>query len=84
MSTSERQIKLGAFIMATGHHVAAWRHPLAEADAGHNIEHYRHLAQEAERGLFDLVFVADSRPAGTATETRKFVPASATRRISSR
>ena len=63
MSTSERQIKLGAFIMATGHHVAAWRHPLAEADAGHNIEHYRHLAQEAERGLFDLVFVADS-PAG--------------------
>lgn len=49
--------------MATGHHIAAWRHPLAEADAGHNIDHYRHLAQEAERGLFDLVFVADS-PAG--------------------
>jgi len=63
MSTSERQIRLGAFIMATGHHIAAWRHPLAEANAGHNIDHYRHLAQEAERGLFDLVFVADS-PAG--------------------
>src|SRR3954464_11133764 len=63
MSTTERQIRLGAFIMATGHHVAAWRHPLAGANAGHNIDHYRHLAQEAERGLFDLVFVADS-PAG--------------------
>lgn len=63
MSKNGRQIRLGAFIMATGHHIAAWRHPLAEADAGHNIDHYRRLAQEAERGLFDVVFVADS-PAG--------------------
>lgn len=63
MSTSQRQMKLGAFIMATGHHVAAWRHPQSQADAGHNIDHYRDLAQTAERGKFDLVFVADS-PAG--------------------
>lgn len=49
--------------MATGHHIAAWRHPQAEANAGHDIDHYRFLAQEAERGLFDLVFAADS-PAG--------------------
>lgn len=63
MSNDQRNLKLGAFIMATGHHIAAWRHPDADADAGHNIDHYRGLAQEAERGLFDLVFVADS-PAG--------------------
>ncbi len=63
MSDQPRKIRLGAFIMATGHHVAAWRHPKAEATAGHNIDHYRELAQTAERGLFDLVFVADS-PAG--------------------
>ncbi|GLR62113.1 LLM class flavin-dependent oxidoreductase [Rhizobium indigoferae] len=63
MSTSERQMRLGAFIMATGHHIAAWRHPEAQADAGLNIDHYRELAQTAERGKFDLVFVADS-PAG--------------------
>src|SRR5215217_2090754 len=63
MSTQKRQLHLGAFIMATGHHVAAWRHPASQADAGHNIDHYRGLAQTAERGLFDLVFVADS-PAG--------------------
>ncbi|MEO5805607.1 LLM class flavin-dependent oxidoreductase [Devosia sp.] len=60
MSQNHRQIKLGAFIMATGHHIAAWRHPLAQADAGHNIDHYREVAQTAERGLFDVVFVADS------------------------
>ena len=63
MSKDKRSLKLGAFIMATGHHIAAWRHPDADADAGHNIDHYRGLAQTAERGLFDLVFVADS-PAG--------------------
>jgi FMN-dependent oxidoreductase (nitrilotriacetate monooxygenase family) len=63
MTSKDRQLHLGAFIMATGHHVAAWRHPASQADAGHNIGHYRELAQTAERGLFDLVFVADS-PAG--------------------
>ena len=63
MSKDNRQIRLGAFIMATGHHIAAWRHPDAQADAGHNIDHYRELAKTAERGKFDLVFVADS-PAG--------------------
>ena len=60
MGKEKRQLHLGAFIMATGHHIAAWRHPDSDADAGHNIDHYRGLAQTAERGLFDLVFVADS------------------------
>ncbi len=46
--------------MATGHHVAAWRHPGAQADAGVNIDHYVEIAQTAERGLFDQLFVADS------------------------
>lgn len=63
MTNENRQLRLGAFIMATCHHIAAWRHPASEATAGHNIDHYRGLAQTAERGLFDLIFVADS-PAG--------------------
>ena len=67
MSSEQRQLHLGAFIMATGHHIAAWRHPDSAADAGHNIDHYKGLAQTAERGLFDLVFVADS-PAGWDSE----------------
>jgi alkanesulfonate monooxygenase SsuD/methylene tetrahydromethanopterin reductase-like flavin-dependent oxidoreductase (luciferase family) len=54
-----RQIKLGAFIMATGHHISAWRHRDAEARAGHDIAHYRDLAITTERGKFDLVFIAD-------------------------
>ncbi|MDR7377935.1 alkanesulfonate monooxygenase [Rhodoferax ferrireducens] len=57
---SQRKLRLGAFIMATGHHIAAWRHPGGQIDAGTNIDHYIALAQTAERGLFDQVFVADT------------------------
>ncbi|MES2938150.1 MAG: LLM class flavin-dependent oxidoreductase [Pseudomonadota bacterium] len=58
--SSHRKLRLGAFIMATGHHIAAWRHPGSQPDAGVNIDHYVRLAQTAERGLFDQVFVADT------------------------
>jgi len=57
---TKRKLRLGAFIMATGHHVAGWRHPGAQADSGTNIDHYIEVAQTAERGLFDQVFVADT------------------------
>ena len=55
-----RQLKLGAFLMAGGHHVAAWRHPETPADAGLDFAHYRRLAQIAEAARFDALFVADS------------------------
>lgn len=57
---SDRKLRLGAFIMATGHHIAAWRHPGSQIDSGVNIDHYVEVAKLAERGLFDQVFVADS------------------------
>ena len=59
MTKQPRQMHLGAFLYPTGHHVAAWRHPDAVADAGVNLGHYQHLARIAERGLFDLIFLAD-------------------------
>jgi FMN-dependent oxidoreductase (nitrilotriacetate monooxygenase family) len=59
MSTKKGQIKLGAFLLNTGHHVAAWRHPDAQADGGLNLAHYRQAAQTAERAKFDMVFLAD-------------------------
>lgn len=62
---SARQMKLGAFLMATGHHVAAWRHPQVPADAGLDFQHYRHLAQVAEAACFDTLFLADSVAAAT-------------------
>ncbi|WP_455921681.1 LLM class flavin-dependent oxidoreductase [Pseudomonas putida] len=65
MSQAPRQLKLGAFLMATGHHVAAWRHPDVPANAGLDFKHYKHLAQVAERARFDTLFVADSVAAAT-------------------
>ncbi|MEX5572056.1 LLM class flavin-dependent oxidoreductase [Pseudomonas lijiangensis] len=65
MSESARQLKLGAFLMATGHHVAAWRHPDVPANAGLDIKHYKHLAKVAEEARFDALFVADSVAAAT-------------------
>jgi FMN-dependent oxidoreductase (nitrilotriacetate monooxygenase family) len=61
MTKRTDQIRLGAFLMATGHHVAAWRHPRAAHDAGVNIEHYVSLAQKAEAAKFDMMFLADSQ-----------------------
>src|SRR6202049_361141 len=53
-------MRLGAFFHPTGNHVAAWLHPEAQIDAGTNFRHYAQIAQTAERGKFDLMFVADS------------------------
>jgi FMN-dependent oxidoreductase (nitrilotriacetate monooxygenase family) len=60
MSHPPRQIRLGAFLMQTGHHIAGWRHPGAQADAGQNFRHYVDLARKAEAAKFDAVFLADS------------------------
>ncbi len=53
-------MKLGAFFHPTGNHVAAWLHPEAQIDAGTNFRHYAQITQTAERGKFDLMFVADA------------------------
>ena len=54
------QLRLGAFFNPTGHHVASWRHPSAQADAHINFKHYVEIAQTAERGKFDMIFLADN------------------------
>ncbi|WP_437293509.1 LLM class flavin-dependent oxidoreductase [Sorangium sp. So ce426] len=59
MSDNQRKIRLGAFLPGAGHHVAAWRHPQAQADGGINFAHYKRIAQAAERAKFDAVFLAD-------------------------
>jgi FMN-dependent oxidoreductase (nitrilotriacetate monooxygenase family) len=54
-----RKLRLGAFTPGAGQHIAAWRHPDAQVDGALNFEHYRHIAEIAERGLFDALFLAD-------------------------
>ena len=53
-------MKLGAFLWATGHHIAAWRHPQAHVTAGIDIDHYIQLARIAEAAKFDMIFCEDA------------------------
>ncbi|TRC95059.1 LLM class flavin-dependent oxidoreductase [Mesorhizobium sp. WSM4303] len=55
-----RQMKLGAFLWATGHHIAAWRHPKAHVTAGIDIDHYIRLVRTAEAAKFDMIFCEDA------------------------
>lgn len=58
--SSKGKMRLGAFFNPTGHHVASWRHPRAQADAGINFQHYLDITRTAERGKLDMVFLADN------------------------
>src|ERR1700741_720455 len=81
--TQKRQMNLGAFIHETGQHVAAWRHPGACAESGTVFAQAVDVARTAERGKFDLLFLADSAavsvfgsagPKGRRGKTVRFEP----------
>jgi len=55
-----RQMHLGVFFNHTGHHIASWRHPEAQADAAVNLTHYLALAKSAEAAFLDFCFFADA------------------------
>lgn len=54
-----REMHLNLFIQSRGHHEASWRHPEATPRALTDIRMYQELARDAERGLFDSIFLAD-------------------------
>nr|WP_279390672.1 LLM class flavin-dependent oxidoreductase [Mammaliicoccus sciuri] len=58
--TTHKHIKLGLFLAGYGHHVASWRHENAIEKGPMDLNHLINTAQLAEKGLFDLVFLADS------------------------
>ncbi|SOC45303.1 FMN-dependent oxidoreductase (nitrilotriacetate monooxygenase family) [Rhizobium subbaraonis] len=60
-----RKIHFGLFLLGTGSHVAGWRVPGA-MDSFQDIEMVRQIAAEAERGLFDLIFMGDNLNADPA------------------
>jgi alkanesulfonate monooxygenase len=57
---NRKQMSLGAFLMSSGHHLAAWRHPRAWSGGGLDFQHFKKLATTAERGKFDAIFFADN------------------------
>src|SRR5215471_7359495 len=59
-----RYMHLNLFIHSRGHHEASWRHPAASPLALSDIRYYQALAQLAEVGLFDSIFLADQLALG--------------------
>lgn len=60
MTQRKETLKLGLFLRATGHHIAAWRDSGSQADAGIRLDHFIDLARKAEAAGFDTLFLADS------------------------
>ena len=55
----KRQMHLNLFIQSRGHHEASWRHPGASQLPLTDIDYTVALAQKAEAGRFDSIFLAD-------------------------
>lgn len=60
-SATRQQIRFNAFDMNCVAHQSSglWRHPSDQAWRYKDIEYWQNLAQIAERGLFDSIFIAD-------------------------
>ncbi|MBL6456279.1 LLM class flavin-dependent oxidoreductase [Belnapia sp. T6] len=54
-----RQMGLGVSAIGMGYHIAAWRHPDASPGGNMELSHAVRSIQAAERGLFDMYFLAD-------------------------
>lgn len=73
MSSPTRQLKLGAFLLGAGHHVAAWRHPDTPVERRLDLGFHQELARTAEAARFDMLFRACSVAAGTDPSAQRTV-----------
>ena len=58
MPAPKREMHLGVFVLGTGNHSAGWRYDGA-ATSNLDLSVTREIAQIAERGKFDLLFISD-------------------------
>lgn len=56
---TKRQLRLGAFIMLPGQHVASWRDPSTPSDRSFDLDYLIEIAKLAESAKFDNLFFAD-------------------------
>jgi FMN-dependent oxidoreductase (nitrilotriacetate monooxygenase family) len=59
MPDSPRQLNLNLFLLAGGHHEAAWRYTGSDTDRLYDVAYYQDLARRAEAAKLDAVFFAD-------------------------
>ena len=70
MTSKPQEMNLGVFMLPPGHHIGAWRLDDAPPRLGFGVEAHLEMARTAERGLLDVVFLADTYavPRGTPEE----------------
>ncbi len=56
---TNKQMRLGAFILSPGHHLASWRYPTSGAERIFDLDYFIEIAQLAEHAKFDNLFLAD-------------------------
>lgn len=56
---TKRSLHLNVNLQGAGGHVAAWRAPSGNPKGPIDLKHFQKVAQIAERGLFDAVFLAE-------------------------
>ncbi len=60
--TNNHFLNIGVLLYGCGHHQAAWRMKDSNIEDIGNISYYQHLAQIAEKGLLDIVFLQIIKP----------------------
>ncbi|WP_146553849.1 LLM class flavin-dependent oxidoreductase [Rummeliibacillus sp. SL167] len=55
----KKQMKLGLFLMGTGHHIASWRHPDVQADGNEDLKYFQNITKIAENAKLDMLFLSD-------------------------
>jgi FMN-dependent oxidoreductase (nitrilotriacetate monooxygenase family) len=70
---SSRQLHLNVNLLHSGTYASAWRMPESDPHASFDIGHYVRVAQIAERGKLDAIFLADTPAITDRIEYRSFM-----------
>src|SRR5699024_1918189 len=54
----KKEIHLGIFVLGTGHHIAAWRHPDVPAEGAEDFNFYKNIIEIAEKAKFYLFLLS--------------------------
>lgn len=70
---SSRQLHLNVNLLHSGTYASAWRMPESDPHASFDVGHYVRVAQIAERGKLDAIFLADTPAITDRIEYRSFM-----------
>jgi FMN-dependent oxidoreductase (nitrilotriacetate monooxygenase family) len=70
---SKRKLHLNVNLLHSGVYASAWRQPESDPRAFFDVDHYVRVAQIAERGKFDAIFLADTPAVTDRIDFRPFL-----------